>query len=93
MCSLPNLIELAGPGFAATRWMAGMECISAGVVRVDGEWGRVVSVGRERSCSGPSRMVVSVEKSVIYSNLPLCSYCRIRSFQPTRLLAFMLHGG
>ena len=31
-----------------------VECLSAGVVGMDGEWRRVVSVGRERSCSGIS---------------------------------------
>jgi hypothetical protein len=43
-----------GPGVAATRWMVEMECLSAGVARVDGEWAQVMSVGRERSCIGMS---------------------------------------
>jgi hypothetical protein len=62
-------------------------------VRVDGEWGRAVSVGRERSCSGMSsggyiicahgcKQIVLKKAFYVYGDLPLRPYCRIRGFQP-----------
>ena len=59
-----------------------MECLSVGVVRVDGEWGRVVSVGCERSCSWASRLVVKqVALKKVFYVLVAYLYVRIVEFE------------
>ena len=67
LCSDRTLVTEFDPVSRARGCSDKVECLSAGVVRVDGEWGRVVPVGRERSCSGMSSRLPanSVEKSVI----------------------------